>query len=81
MGNVLNEFIEILVGGISSVGVGIGQGVNEFVRELFLTVSTETGEVTGLSTFGAVVAVFGGISLAVGLTTLIFNWVRSIGNN
>lgn len=80
MGNVLSEFIEILVGGISSLASGIGSGVNGFVQDLFLTVGTD-GAVTGLSTFGGVTAIFGGVGLAVGLTTLIFNWIRSIGNN
>lgn len=79
MGEVLNEFVETLVGGISGIAEGIGSGVNGFVQDLFLQV-TETGDVTGLSTFGGVVAVFGGIGLAVGLTTLIFNWIRNIGN-
>lgn len=79
MGEVLGEFIDILVGGIGELGSGIGTGVNQFVTDLFLTVS-ETGDVTGLSTFGGVAAIFGGIGLAVGLTTLIFNWIRSIGN-
>lgn len=79
MGNVLSEFIEILVGGISSLASGIGSGVNGFVQDLFLTVA-EDGAVTGLSTFGGVTAIFGGIGLAVGLTTLIFHWIRTIGN-
>lgn len=79
MGAVLTEFIELLVSGISALASGIGSGVNGYVQDLFLTVS-ETGEVTGLSTFGGIVAIFGGIALAVGLTTLIFNWIRSIGN-
>lgn len=78
MGEVLNEFVDTLVGGISGIATGIGSGVNGFVEDLFLTVAD--GQVTGLSTFGGVVAIFGGISLAVGITTLIFNWVRSIGN-
>lgn len=79
MANILQEFIELLVGGISNLASGIGSGVNGFVQDLFLTVGTD-GAVTGLSTFGGVVAIFGGISLAVGITTLIFNWIRSIGN-
>lgn len=79
MGTVLNEFVETLVGGISGIATGIGTGVNNFVQDLFLTVDAQ-GAVTGLSTFGGVVAVFGGISLAVGLTTLVFNWIRNIGN-
>lgn len=79
MGEVLNEFVDTLVGGISGIASGIGTGVNGFVQDLFLTVGTD-GAITGLSTFGATVAVFGGISLAVGLTTLVFNWIRNIGN-
>ena len=78
MGTALNEFVTTLVGGISGIAEGIGTGVNGFVEDLFLTV--EAGEITGLSTFGGVVAIFGGVALAVGLTTLVFNWVRSIGN-
>lgn len=76
---ILTEFIDLLVGGISNLATGIGAGVNGFVQDLFLSVS-ETGAVEGLSTFGAVVAIFGGVGLAVGITTLIFNWIRSIGN-
>jgi hypothetical protein len=79
MNNVLDQFVEILVGGISSIASGIGTGVNGFVQDLFLTVGTD-GSIEGLSTFGGVVAIFGGVSLCIGLTTLVFNWVRSIGN-
>lgn len=76
---ILTEFIKLLVGGISELASGIGSGVNGFVKDLFLVTGTD-GAVTGLSTFGGVVAIFGGIALATGITTLIFNWIRSIGN-
>lgn len=79
MTDVLVQFIQILIGGLSELGTGIGSGINSFVQNLFLTVSND-GAVTGLSTFGGVVAIFGGIALAIGLTTLVFNWIRSIGN-
>lgn len=79
MSAVLTEFIGLLVGGITELASGIGSGVQQYVTDLFLTTG-ENGTITGLSTFGGVVAIFGGIALAVGLTTLIFNWVRSIGN-
>ena len=39
----------------------------------------ENGTVTGLSTFGGVVAIFAGVALAVGLTSLVFHWVSKIG--
>lgn len=79
MSAVLSEFIQLLVGGITELAGGIGAGIQTYVTDLFLTTGTD-GAVTGLSTFGGVVAIFGGVALAVGLTTLIFNWVRSIGN-
>lgn len=79
MGDILSEFIQLLVGGIKDLAIGIGTGVNGFVKDLFLEVDAQ-GAITGLSTFGGVVAIFGGIALAVGITTLIFNWIRSIGN-
>lgn len=80
--NVLTEFLELLVGGIETVATGIGAGVNEYVTTLFFRVTEVDGVQTiqGLSEFGGVVAIFGGIALALGLTTLIFNWIRSIGN-
>lgn len=79
MSAVLKEFITLLVSGISELATGIGSGVNGFVTDLFLKTG-DAGAITGLSTFGGVVAIFGGIALATGITTLIFNWVRSIGN-
>lgn len=79
MGDILSDFIQLLIGGIKDLATGIGSGVNGFVRDLFLEVDAQ-GVITGLSTFGGVVAIFAGIALAVGITTLIFNWIRSMGN-
>ena len=79
MAAILVEFIKLLVAGISELAKGIGTGVNDFIKDLFLVVDSQ-GAVTGLSIFGGVVAIFGGIALATGITTLIFNWIRSIGN-
>lgn len=79
MGDILKDFIQLLVGGVTDMATGIGTGVNGFVKDLFLEVDAQ-GAITGLSTFGGVIAIFGGIALAVGITTLIFNWIRSIGN-
>lgn len=82
MGTVLQEFIEILTDGLSSMASNIGAGVNAYVTDLFLETTTTAGvtTVTGLSTFGGVAAVFGGVSLAVGLGTMLFTWIRSLGN-
>lgn len=78
MGAVLTEFLEILIGGIETIAGGIGAGAKTAVTELFLETGAEG--VLGLSTFGGVVAIFGGIALSIGFVTLIFNWIRTIGN-
>lgn len=78
-GSALEQFISILVGGLESLGGGIGTGVNDYVSNLFLELDA-SGNIVGLSTFGGVAAIFGGVALAIGLTTLIFNWIRSLGN-
>lgn len=54
-------------------------GLTALVSEIFL-VTSETGEVTGLSVFGGIVIVFAGISLAVGLSRMVVTWVQSLGN-
>lgn len=46
-------------------------------QALFITEGT--GGAKTLSTFGGIVAVFGGIALAVGLTTLVTKWIMSLG--
>ena len=76
MSTILGEIIDILVGGLTSMGQGIGSGLNTMVTSLFITT---TGDVNHLSTFGGVVAIFGGIALAVGLTTLVTKFIMSLG--
>lgn len=73
---VLNEIVSILVGGISGLAQGIGSGLNEMAQALFID---GTGDSQKLSMFGGIVAIFGGIALAVGLTTLVTKWIMSLG--
>lgn len=77
MGELLTEFIGLLVGGITEMATGIGSGLNAAVTSMFID-TTETG--MALSTFGGVIAIFAGIALSVGFVSLIFYWIRSIGN-
>ena len=73
---ILGEITQILVGGLTDMASGIGQGLNAMVTDLFITTSEG---VSHLSTFGVVVVVFAGVSLAVGLTTLVTKWIMSLG--
>lgn len=75
---ILEEIVQLLVGGITAISEGIGTGLSTLVTDVFL-LSDESGKISGLSTFGGVVAIFGGISLAVGLSTFVVKWVASLG--
>ena len=77
MANALSQFVDILVGGIVDLAEGIATGVSTMAEKLFLTVSD--GSVTGLSTFGGIVAIFAGLALAVGITTRVYLWITSLG--
>lgn len=77
MTGVLTEIIEILTGGITGMATGIGSGLTALVTSIFLT---GEGETMALSAFGGVIIVFAGISLAVGLSRWVVNWVTSLGN-
>lgn len=77
---IMQSIIEILVGGISGVATGIGQGLSTLAQSVFLQ-TTGTGEsaTTSLSVFGVLVVVFAGISLAIGLSRWVVNFVASLG--
>lgn len=79
MSEVLKSFIQIFISGLTDFAKGIGAAINDTVASMFL-VTNEAGTVTGLSTFGGVLAIFAGISLAVGITKLIFHFVKGLGN-
>lgn len=74
---LLTEIIALLVGGISGVATGIGQGLSTLAQNIFLT---GTGETQGLSVFGGLIVIFAGISLAIGLSRWVVNFVTSLGS-
>lgn len=82
MAQVLQQFVSILVGGISSLAQGIASGIVEMAKALFLEYTESQGvvTVTGLSIFGGLVAIFAGLALAIGITTRVYTWVTSLGN-
>lgn len=77
---LMTELIELLVGGITGVAKGIGEGLSSLVQSIFMQ-TTGSGEtaVTSLSVFGAVIIIFAGVSLAIGLSRWVVNFVTSLG--
>lgn len=75
--DIVQQIVGILVSGITQLGSGLGTGINNFVTSLAFT---GTGSGQQLSVYFVMVCVFGGIALAVGLTTKIFNWLQNLGN-
>lgn len=78
MSAVVTEIIATLTAGISGIASGIGAGLQTLATEIFLET---TGDVTTLSIFGGLVVVFAGVSLAIGLSRWVVNWVTSLGAN
>lgn len=76
---ILQEICEILVGGITNVASGIGTGLQSLVTNIFLTGQGTTESPYALSTFGIVIVVFAGVSLALGLSRLVYMWLMSLG--
>lgn len=74
---LLQEIIGILVAGITGIASGIGTGLKELVTDIFIQTGAE-GAIT-LSTFGGLIVVFAGISLAIGLSRWVVNWLTSLG--
>lgn len=73
---ILTEIINLLVNGLTAYGQGIGQALSSIVSAMFID---NSGSTPVLSTFGGIVIVFAAISLAVGLTTLLFNFLTGLG--
>lgn len=66
--------------GIQAVGQAIGTGLSSMAESMFLEATTVEGVTTySLSVFGGILAIFAGISLAVGLCYLVYNWISSLG--
>jgi len=78
MSSILTEIISLLTGGITGIASGVGQGVSSLVQNIFI-VTDGTSGAQSLSTFGGVVVVFAGVSLAIGLCRWVMNFLTSLG--
>lgn len=73
---ILTEIIGLLTGGITGIATGIGQGLQSLATNIFIS---GEGDAQTLSVFGALVVVFAGVALAVGLSRWMVNFVTSLG--
>lgn len=79
---IVTQIISILTAGIKGIATGIGEGLSSLVQSIFF-VTTTVGDTTTttMSTFGILVCVFAGISLAIGLSRLVVRWLSSLGGS
>ena len=78
--SIMTEIITLLVSGIKAMAQGIGEGLASIANSIFLQ-TTGTGEtaVTTLSTFGTMIIIFSGVSLAIGLVRWGLGFFTSLG--
>lgn len=72
MAAILTEIVSILTGALTSFGTAIGSALSALIGSVMI----ENGS---LSTFGGIMFIFFGLSLAVGLSKLIWSFVTSLG--
>lgn len=77
MSAILQEIVTLLTAGITQVASGVGTGLTSLVTNIFI--ATGTGGTQQLSTFGGIIVVFAGISLAIGLCRWVVNFLTSLG--
>lgn len=75
---IVTQIIAILVSGIKGLATGIGEGLSALVNAIFFTTQ---GDSQVMSTFGILVCVFAGISLAIGLSRLVVRWLSTLGGS
>ena len=74
--SIMTEIITLLTGGITGVAEGIGGGLQSLATSIFLD---GTGDTQKLSVMGTLIVIFAGISLALGLSRWVLNFVTSLG--
>lgn len=74
---LVTEIVQILVSGITGIAQGVGAGLSELARAIFFTTS---GETETLSVMGILIIAFAGISLAIGLSRWVLNFLTSLGS-
>lgn len=75
---IAKEILDALTAGLTGLVNAIPTAIKDTFNSLFITTNGEGQTATqGISTFAIVMLVFGGVTLAFGITKLIYNLIRS----
>lgn len=74
---ILQEIVQLMVSGITQFAIGFGQGLGALATNIFITEGTDGAQT--LSTMGGLIVIFAGISLTIGLSRWVLNFVTSLG--
>lgn len=77
MGTILTEIITLLTSGFTTFAAGIGTGLNQYVGAMFIETGAEGAQ--SLTVFGGLVVIFAAISLTMGLSRWVLNFITSLG--
>lgn len=80
MSDLLIEIVTLLTDGLSAMATGIGEGLSNLVQGIFVNAPEVDGDPYTLTTFGGVCIIFAAVSLTIGLSRFVVNWVTSFGN-
>ena len=68
---IVEQILNVLLAGLTEVPAAIGQALNSGMEAIFINSEGN------IATFAYVVLAFGGVALALALTKLVFNVIRS----
>lgn len=71
---LIKEIVGNLTGALTDFAKGFGSGLVSMVNSIFMTADGK------LNTFGVLITIFAGVSLAFGLSRWVLNWVGSLGS-
>ena len=72
---IVTQIVSILTSGITGIATGIGTGIADLTQNLWFT---GTGDNQAFSIFAIMLLAFAGVSLAIALCRLVFNWLSSL---
>lgn len=79
MSALLIEIVTLLTAGFREFAMGIGGGIGDFIQYLFVSGAGTTEDPYKLSIFGGVVIIFSAVSLTIGLSRWVLNFLTSLG--